>query len=528
IYVAALRGTPLPPEPPTASSYRDFVFLERQAERSPEAQAFFVEKLAGVTPERLPRWPNARALAAREAQRKPSLWLDEDVVERLHRLSRLAEVPYRTVILAAHVRLASHLAGRSEVVTGLTTHGRPEEAGGDQVRGLFLNTLPFRLDLAPGSWTELVRQVFAAELALMPYRRFPLAAIQKLAGGQVLFESAFSFLHFHSFGGAVQPGRMALPRAERDPSVTHFPLAATFSRSPTSDLGLSLTLERNDPDLCLAQVRTIQAAYLAIFAAMAAEPGERHETAALLSPAERHQTIVEWNGPALGFRSDFCLHEEVARRAQEHPRATALVDCGAGDLRLSYRELDRRADRLAVRLQALGVGPEVRVGLCLERSAGMLVAILAVLKAGGAYVPLDPAYPRTRLDFVLGDSRARVLVSERHLVAKLPAVHCDVVFLGDEEASGLQGRTAERPAPSGVSPENAAYVIYTSGSTGNPKGVVVTHANVARLFTATDPWFGFGARDVWTLFHSYAFDFSVWEIWGALLYGGRLVVVPYL
>src|SRR5262249_7647218 len=157
--------------------------------------------------------------------------------------------------------------------------------------------------------------------------------------------------------------------------------------------------------------------------------------------------------------------------------------------------------------QARGVRPGDRVALLLERSAAMVAAILGVLKAGAAYVPIDPNYPAERIAFLREDSGAALLLTA-----------------GDLEAAGSQ--TPERlELP--LDPDLPAYVIYTSGSTGTPKGVVVTHANVDRLLTATDPWFGFNADDVWSLFHSYAFDFSVWEIWGALLYGGRLVVVPY-
>ncbi|HYO12971.1 MAG TPA: amino acid adenylation domain-containing protein, partial [Thermoanaerobaculia bacterium] len=206
------------------------------------------------------------------------------------------------------------------------------------------------------------------------------------------------------------------------------------------------------------------------------------------------------------------------------PEAVAV---GCEEERLSYGELDRRANRLAWHLIGLGVSPGDLVGLCLERSVEMLVAILGVLKAGSAYVPLDPAYPRERLAFMLADSRVPVLLAHGSLAKVLPepGPATRVVFL-DRDPERIAGENAEAPAVA-VSPDHPAYVIYTSGSTGRPKGVVVRHGNAVRLFTATEPWFGFGPEDVWTLFHSYAFDFSVWEIWGALLYGGRLVVVPW-
>ena len=202
------------------------------------------------------------------------------------------------------------------------------------------------------------------------------------------------------------------------------------------------------------------------------------------------------------------------------PHAVALTLAGRS---LTYAELDERANRLANHLQSLGVGPEVLVGLSAPRSLEMVVAILGILKAGGAYLPLDPEYPAERLAFMLEDARSPVLVTAG--VPPAGAGRARVVSL-DTDAPELQRSPATRPAPA-AGPHNLAYVIYTSGSTGRPKGVMVEHGNVTRLFTATAPWFGFNATDTFTLFHSYAFDFSVWEIWGALLHGGRLVLVPH-
>ncbi len=198
----------------------------------------------------------------------------------------------------------------------------------------------------------------------------------------------------------------------------------------------------------------------------------------------------------------------------------AVVD---GDRRLTYREIDARANQLAHHLRRLGVGRETLVGLCLERSADLVVAILGVLKAGAAYVPLDPCHATQRLAFYLADARASVLVSTRS-IGQSWSEELPVVYL-DEHAAALRTEPESPPELLGSS-DDLAYVIYTSGSTGTPKGVMVTHRNVIRLFLSTRHLFGFDERDVWTLFHSYAFDFSVWEIWGALLHGGRLVVVP--
>jgi amino acid adenylation domain-containing protein len=212
------------------------------------------------------------------------------------------------------------------------------------------------------------------------------------------------------------------------------------------------------------------------------------------------------------------LHHLFAQQVRHAPDAVALVFDGGA---FSYGELDKRANRLAHRLRRRGIGPDVLVGLCAERSAELIIGILAILKAGGAYVPLDPAYPRERLALMLEEAQVPVLVTQSHLAGRLGEYRGKMVFTDESEA------TPDTPPANDVKADHLAYVIFTSGSTGRPKGVMVRHRNVVRLFRATQSFFRFHAGDVWTLFHSFAFDFSVWELWGALLYGGRLVVVPY-
>ena len=211
-----------------------------------------------------------------------------------------------------------------------------------------------------------------------------------------------------------------------------------------------------------------------------------------------------------------CLHRRFERQAERSPGAIAVTCEGES---LTYAQLNYRANELARRLRECGIATGQLVGLHLERGISVVVGIIGILKAGGAYLPLDPVYPRDRVAFMLEDSGAEVVVTEDALATNLDGTSVQRVLL-----SGPQPGSDN--TDSDASGESLAYVIYTSGSTGKPKGTLVTHSNVARLFDATEHWYQFGAQDVWTLFHSYAFDFSVWEIWGALLYGGRVVVVP--
>ena len=286
--------------------------------------------------------------------------------------------------------------------------------------------------------------------------------------------------------------------------------------------GLECFFEYSTDLFDAATVERMSAHLRRLLEAVVADPDAKIADLPMLTPAERHQLLYEWNDERGAHVPAVCLHELFERQAARTPDAVAVT---FGAERLTYGELNTRANRFARHLRSAGVGTETLVGVYLERSAEMVLGLLAVLKAGGAYVPLSPPQPKERLGFMLADAGVTVLVTQTSLAAELPDLPCPAVLIdAGEDAFALEsGENLEH----GTTPDNLAYVIYTSGSTGDPKGVQVTHGNVVRLFAATEHWFNFGSGDVWTMFHSYAFDFSVWELWGALLYGGRLVVVPY-
>src|SRR5581483_2673610 len=270
------------------------------------------------------------------------------------------------------------------------------------------------------------------------------------------------------------------------------------------------TIERLVEHLCMQLER------------MVATPEQPLATLPLLTPAEQEQVLLDWNETRTPYLHDQGLAALFEAQVKQAPEAIALV---FEEQQVSYGELDRRANHLAQYLHQWGVRTETLVGLCLERSMAMVIAILGILKAGGAYLPLDPASPPERLAFVLHDARASVLLSEQSLLQGLPAVSIPLLCL-DRDWPTIAS-TPPAPAPLWQHPDHLAYVIYTSGSTGTPKGVLVPHRQVTRLFASTQTQFRFGPQDHWTLFHSIAFDFSVWELWGALLFGGRLTVVPW-
>jgi len=253
-----------------------------------------------------------------------------------------------------------------------------------------------------------------------------------------------------------------------------------------------------------------------------ANPNESVSELPVITEAEKHQLLVEWNDTQRDYPKDKCIHQLFETQVEKSPDAVAVT---FEDQRLTYRELNARTNQLAHYLQELGVGPEVLVGICMERSLEMMIALLGILKAGGAYVPLDPEYPQERLAFMLEDAQPAVLVTQERLLEKFPHPPARIVCL-DRDWGQIAKETQENTENKATG-DNIAYVIYTSGTTGQPKGVIISHHNISRLFRATESSFHFSKNDVWTMFHSSAFDFSVWEIWGALLYGGRVVVVPF-
>ncbi|MGW2515414.1 non-ribosomal peptide synthetase, partial [Streptomyces scopuliridis] len=247
----------------------------------------------------------------------------------------------------------------------------------------------------------------------------------------------------------------------------------------------------------------------------------------MLGDEERRTMLGPWAHtpapPAASLEADDSIVRRFEQIAAERPDAVAVT---GPDASLTYAELNARANRLAELLRSHGAGPEGHVALALPRTAELVVGVLAVLKSGAAYLPIDPAYPADRIAFLLSDMRPVLVVGTRATRAALPT-SAEVVALDDESTVlDLAGRSPDNPGPRAAA-DHPAYVIHTSGSTGAPKGVIVTHRNVLRLFDGTAHWFDFDGDDVWTLFHSYAFDFSVWELWGPLLHGGRLVVVPH-
>ncbi|HEV2734160.1 MAG TPA: amino acid adenylation domain-containing protein, partial [Longimicrobiaceae bacterium] len=469
-----------------------------------------------------PTVPPSLAAAGEGGASARGVELPAELVDGLTRVARRAGATLKSVLLAAHLRVIGAAAGADDVAAGIVANGRPEGGDGERVLGLFLNTLPLRLRPGRGSWLELVRAAFDAERRMLPFRRFPVAELQRMNGGAPPFEVLFNFVHFHVMDRVAAEEGDRFVRA-RSTGTTSFPLAVTFAQGAGGG-GIQLAVEYDTARFSDAQVERLLAGYLAVLGRMAEDPDARHDALDLLPPGERERVLVEWNATARGRPADTPVHELFAAAAARTPDAPAISFRGST---VTYAELERGAARLAHRLRALGVGPESRVGLCLERTPELVAAMLAVLGAGGCYVPLDPEYPAERVAYMLADSGATVLLTSEHLLGALPEFRGEIVVADNgkhDDAEDADALSHSRTFALSHSSSSLAYLIYTSGSTGTPKGVAVPHGALAAQIAWMQRAFPLTAADRVLQRTPFSFDASVWEFWAPLAAGATLVM----
>lgn len=420
-------------------------------------------------------------------------------------------------LLAAFAILLTRYSRQTDFPIGTSIANRPMDA--ENIVGFFVNMLVMRIKMSQEpSFKSLVRDVKNTVLTAFEHAEVPFESLvnslnlERDTSRNPLFQIAFTLLN------APQPdvestslkvtslGNQEAARFDLEMFITEMAEGLSGVLSYNIDLFVRETVERFARHFCYLLENAI------------AQPEEPISQLPLLLPEEEVQ--LKLLSQRQIFPVDCCLHQVFSKQVRSHHNRTALI---YENVSLTYGELNDRANSLARHLRDLGVGPEVRVGILVHRSWEMVACILAVLKAGGVYVPFDPDYPPDRVSYMMADSQVRVLLTQSTFTAAsttgVTVVEIDRADLFAEKVSDPNLK---------IDPDNAAYIIYTSGSTGKPKGVVVTHRNAVRLMLATEDWFHFNAGDLWTLFHSIAFDFSVWELWGAFFYGGRLLVVPYL
>ncbi|MFH8596416.1 amino acid adenylation domain-containing protein [Streptomyces rimosus] len=509
-----LLGTPADPTPLAAAQL-----------------AHWKQALAGLPDQLDLPTDRPRPAAASHAGDTVPFTLDTAAHAALQRLARSTGTSVFMTVQAGLAALLTRHGCGTDIPLGTPVAGRADDSTAALV-GFFTNTVVLRTDTSGDpAFRTLLERVRSATLAAYEHDTLPFDHLveelnpRRSLARHPLFQVMLAWQSVPDAAFALGPQTTA--RMTAVPSGTaKFDLTLNAGEQPGGGIGGFFEFRTDLFDR--ATVQSLADRLTRLLTAAADSPDTPLGLLPLLGDEERHRALVEWNTPAepLAVRPATTLPDVYEAAARSHPGRTAVSCAGQS---LTYAELSARAQRLARLLAARGIGPGSIVALALPRSVDLVTGLLAVSLAGAAYLPLDPDYPVDRLAYMLDDARPAALITDTATAPRLPGHTLPLITVdGDASAPYPEGplTDAERTRP--LRADDAAYVIYTSGSTGRPKGVVVTHHNVTRLFTATDHWFGFGPDDVWTLFHSYAFDFSVWELWGALLYGGKLVVVPQL
>jgi amino acid adenylation domain-containing protein len=539
LYAAFIQGLPNS-LPELSIQYADFAFWQRQwltGEVLERQVNYWQKQLAGVPPVlELPTDKPRPPIQTFQGAAK-SLVLDRELTQRLQHLSQQSDATLFMTLLAAFLVLISRYTGQPDIIVGspIANRNSPQI---EQLMGFFANTLALRGNLSNNpSFAEFLAQVRQTTLSAYAHQDLPFEMlVEKLQpernlSRNPLVQVMFSLQNAPQCSGnlsGLNIQNMPLPIGVR----ARFDLEVNYWEVPGGLEGVWCY----KTDLLEADTITRLAQHFqTLLQAIVANPQARISELPLLSPAQRHQLLVEWNDTQTDYSHDKCIHQLFEEEVERNPDAVAVV---FKDEQLTYYELNCRANQLAHYLRSLGVGADELVGICLERSINMIVGLLGILKAGGAYVPLDPEYPQERLNFMLEDTGLSVVLTQEKLIDKLSdrlrggfgdspeetlrERKADVICL-DSNWDIINQQTKQNPTTS-TQADNLAYVIYTSGSTGQPKGVAVDHRAVNRLVINTN-YIDIKATDVIAQASNYAFDAATFEIWGALVHGARLVGV---
>ncbi len=464
--------------------------------------------------------PNVQAYKAFRGERH-TIRLPKQTTKDLKLLCQKENVTLFMALLAAYLVLLHRYTGEGDIVVGTPMAGRqmPET---EELIGLFINTLALRTEVSGDlSFRELLERVKQVALEAYAHQDLPFERLVKeLQPERTLAHNPLFQVMFVLQSEEILPLQLSGLMAE------HFRIDHVMANF---DLTLDIA-ERDGQLVCLFEtnadlfdsdtIARMMDHFRILLAGTVTNPEQPISQLPLLSETERRQLLIEWNDTHNEYPADKCIQELFEQQVSERPDAVALV---YEDRQMTYRELNSRANQLAHYLRRRAITPDTRVAICLDRSAEMIVTLLAILKAGGAYVPLDPAYPRARLQFMLEDAQAPVLLTQKALRESLPQNAAEVICL-DELAEETARESTDNPAIE-TTADNLAYVMYTSGSTGKPKGVAVTHRNVVRLVKNTN-YASFSADEVFLQSSTISFDASTFEIWGSLLNGARLALLP--
>lgn len=522
LYSAHVQGHPSPlAELPI--QYADYASWQRQSLNDgvlKKQLAYWKHKLHDAPPLLKLPTDRARPPLLSFAGASQSLRLSRELSDGLRELSRREGATSFMTLLAVWQLLLFRYSGQNKLVvcSGVANRSRPHT---EQLIGCFIDILLFYTDLAGDPpFSTLLQRVRSTALEAFSHQDVPFERlVRELRPERDPSHPPFSQVMFVFLNAPTEPvqleGLKFAPVA-MESSTTQYDLLLHMWEA---DGRLAGRLRYSTDLFSADRISRLLGHFQELLREVVADPGRRLSSLSLLTGAERRQLVVEWNDTRSDFPGDRCLHQLFEAQAEARPDAVAAI-CGGESL--SYGELDRRADRLAGRLRALGVGPEVPVGVCLERSLQLVIGLLGVLKAGGAYLPLDPAYPEKRIRFMLEDGRVPVLLTEEKLAARLPGGSVTLLCLdsGRETVHRPPDARSERPP----SPENLVYRIYTSGSTGQPKAIELDHRGRVNNFHDFNRRFRVGPGDRLLSVSSPSFDMTAYDVFGTLAAGAAIVL----
>jgi amino acid adenylation domain-containing protein len=509
---------------PARRPFRDYITWLRQQDFS-HAEPFWRQMLQGITAPTRPLADWAASSIPHTEWRYGDLYrqLGTGTTVALEALAAQQGVTLNTLVQASWALLLHRYTGEDAVIFGATRTCRRSALDGqdaDSIIGTLINTVPLCVRFSPTmTLPALLHALREQWVAMRPYEHTPLVHIQEwsdIPRGEPLLESLLIFERATINDTLRAQGHTWPQRKFQLLNRTHYPLTMIAYGGAALRLRVNYDRRRFDDDV----LNRLLDHWQTLLESMAAASDQPLTALSMLTSAETQRMLGEWNATQADYPRDACLHHLFEQQAQQTPEAVAAV---FEQQQLTYGELEQYANRLAHTLQHKGVGPEVLVGIYVERSLEMLVGLLAVLKAGGAYIPLDPAYPRERLAFMLADSQSPVLLTQKHLLESLPEHSAQVVCL-DTVWDAATEPPAEPPA-SAVRPDNLAYVIYTSGSTGNPKGVQIPHGAVVNFLTSMQQQPGLKRHDVLLSVTTLSFDIAVLELFLPLITGACTVLV---
>jgi amino acid adenylation domain-containing protein len=480
--------------------------------------SYWREQLADLPVLELPTDRPRPALQSRRGALQ-SVRFSRELTEALRELSRREGVTLFMTLLAAYQTLLSRYCGQDEIVVGtpILNRSRPDIEG---VIGFFVNTVVLRTDLSGNpTFRELLGRVREVALGAYAHPDLPFEKLveelrpERNLGQNPLFQTMLALNYTPSRPLAL--GGLRVEHFEIRRRTSMFDLSISFDEEPQ---GLSCFVEYSTDLFDPSTVTRLGGHLRTLLGSVVTDPDQRVATIPILTEPERRQVLVEWNETERAYPQDKTVHRLFEEQAERMPEAVAVELAGK---RLTYGELNRRSNQLARHLRGLGVGPEVLVGLCVERSLEMVVGLLGILKAGGAYLPLDPAYPRERLRFMLEESGAHALLTHQAAAGSCPPLPARTLLL---DASWEIPREGEGDLDSGISPQNLAYLIYTSGSTGKPKGVEIEHGSLSNYVRFAADRFGLRTGERILQFASLSFDTAAEEIFSALSAGATLVL----